>query len=478
MTTLKCGIAALGVGALLAVQVAMPGRTPVGAATRVGTVPRAIMPHDDTATAQAEQTAAANQSATAQAYASATELAVELSTAQARAYATATSVAQQTATAGAQQTATAAAQQTSAAVAMATTLAQWTATVAAQRTAAAAAGQTSTAIAGQTATAAAQLNNRPSATATANPTATPTLPVPTVAPPATSTPSPQPTAATSGPAKPSLNVALQPSLVLAGATARIAVSYQPNALVDLRVGLTGAGPIRTLRLTDSRGHLVFSLAIPRTIRLRNGRTTANVSVLAAVGTWHRLGTIAPVLRSGTVQRLRVTNTPRTYVRANITFPDGRTTSLFGLTDATGHVTLAIAVPNGIKPSDTAPSKVDVLALTNAHLARAMRTLSISDMVIGVTPGSFSNCVQTQMIHVAYQANTSLKVVLILPHNKRLTFDARTDDAGNAALPITLRYAKVVSPVRIDVQARDARANVQRVEQITETVTLPPECRAI
>jgi hypothetical protein len=180
-------------------------------------------------------------------------------------------------------------------------------------------------------------------TGTALPTNTPTVIIvggtPTATPTSTPTPSP----------RPALGVTVLQPLVRPGATQHIAVSYVAHALVQASVAFPGVRPFALRGRTDSHGHLVLTVTVPRTIKLSHGRATALVA-MSAVGDKGR-AQVTRVLRISdmvlSVARGRLVNCMQTAtvhvayhanapLRVVLLFPHGRRLTLSTRTDEHGH----------------------------------------------------------------------------------------------------------------------------------------------
>ncbi len=470
----------------------------------------------DPSTCPATETAAAQQTAAQQtADAAATQTAAAQQTANVTPTPTTGPDLTQTAQAGETQTASAATQQaaateTSVAETLvagipgaATRAAQFSATAAAQQSATAAAQQSATAAAQETATMSAQqatqaaveltsIAEQSTATALARRSPTPSSPPP---PPATNTPpptatsqaapsAPQPTVASHQPtpqASPTaaglahLSATLAPPLVRPGDKATLTIVGQPQAFIDVAIAFPGIAPLRLMAMTDSHGRVTFTIVVTGHARLSKGRATVHVTVSAYSGAWQRLGTLSPALHAGAVAHIVVTTSPQTYFHANVSFSNRATTTLYGLTDAKGRATLSVTVP--AKAQAAGPTHITVYRLAGAQRQQVSTTLNLSDMLVNLTSGTLTNCIQTQTVHVRYLGNVPLQILLMLPNNTHLPFTSRTDGHGDASIPVTLKFTRAASPVRIAVQARDARPHVSRAEQISVNVPLPKACSA-
>jgi hypothetical protein len=138
-------------------------------------------------------------------------------------------------------------------------------------------------------------------------------------------------------------------LVRPGATQHIAVSYVAHALVQASVAFPGVRPFALRGRTDSHGHLVLTVTVPRTIKLSHGRATAPVALLAVSNKGRaqvtRVLGISDMVLS--VSRGRLVNCmqtatvhvayhPNTPLRVVLLFPHGRRLTLSTRTDQHGH----------------------------------------------------------------------------------------------------------------------------------------------
>jgi hypothetical protein len=275
-----------------------------------------------------------------------------------------------------------------------------------------------------------------------------------------------------------LRVDVLPSLVQPGGSARVAVSYVKNALVQVNVHLPQQHPFWLSGTTDSHGHLTLAVRVPRHVPLRHGHAVVSLDVRAMAGPWHSLATLSAVVRPGATRHINVSYTPQTPVRALVTVPGARPLRLFGVTDSQGHLQLSLMVPRGITVHQgRTTAHVAVFAWAGTQHARATRTLAISDMVVSVTLGPLVNCLQTQTVHVAYHPNVPLRIVLLFPHNHQLALTAHTDRQGGATVSVRLAYVKAPNPLHSGVEAIDTSVRPPRLERIAFAVALPPACRS-
>jgi hypothetical protein len=187
--------------------------------------------------------------------------------------------------------------------------------------------------------------------------------------------------------------------------------------------------------------------------------------------------LEPLVRPGATQHIAVSYVARALVQASVAFPGVRPFSLRGRTDSHGHLVLTLTVPRTIKLSHgRATALVVMSAVSDKGRAQVTRVLSISDMVLSVAHGHIVNCMQTATVHVAYHANTPLRVVLLFPHGRHLTLRTRTDRHGMAMVRARVTYVHANSPVRINVQASDAAAGARRMERTAFRVALPTACQ--
>jgi hypothetical protein len=236
---------------------------------------------------------------------------------------------------------------------------------------------------------------------TATPTNTPALVVvvstggaATATPPATSPGSPTPrpvgllpqmhTVRSSGPA---LRATVLEPLVRPGATQRIAVSYVAHALVQASVAFPGVRPFALRGRTDSHGHLVLTVTVPRTIKLGHGRATALVT-MSAVSDKGRAqvtrvlsisdmvlsvasGHIVNCMQTATV---RVAYHPNAPLRVVLLFPHGRHLTLSTRTDEHGNAMVRARVTYVHANS---PVRIGVQASDAAAGARRMESTAFS-----------------------------------------------------------------------------------------------------
>jgi hypothetical protein len=266
-------------------------------------------------------------------------------------------------------------------------------------------------------------------------------------------------------------------LVRPGTVQQVDVAYLALALVQATVTFPGAGAVSAYSVTDSHGHATLAVWVPWTVRLHNGRATAQVLVRGVAGPWHWLTTLAPVVQPGSTRQLTVSASPNTPVRAVVTIPGMRPFTLFGITGSHGRLTLTLTVPRSVTfRAGHATALVAVATVAPRRQAQVRRTLAISDMVVGLASSPIVSCWQMQTVHVAYYAHAPLRIVLLFPHGQHLSVDTRTDGLGNALAQVRLHYVRADSPVRIVVQASDATRGAHRMEGATVSVLLPQECQ--
>jgi hypothetical protein len=238
-------------------------------------------------------------------------------------------------------------------------------------------------------------------TATAAPTSTP-VPVvvvstggaatatPTATSPSAPTPRPVgrlPQTHTLHASGPALRVTVLEPLVRPGATQHIAVSYVAHALVQARVAFPGVRPFSLRGRTDSRGHLVLTVTVPRTIKLRHGRATALV-VMSAVRDKRRAqvtrvlrisdmvlsvanGHIVNCMQTATVHVAYHANAP---LRVVLLFPHGRHLTLRTRTDRHGNAMVRASVTYVHANS---PVRIRVQASDAAPGAQRMESKAVS-----------------------------------------------------------------------------------------------------
>jgi hypothetical protein len=222
----------------------------------------------------------------------------------------------------------------------------------------------------------------PGGVATATPTAT--------SPPSSPTPRPvgllpqTPTVRSSGPA---LRVTVLQPPVRPGATQHIAVSYVAHALVQASVAFPGVRPFALRGRTDSHGHLVLTVTVPRTIKLSHGRATALVAMSAVSNNGRAQvtrvlsisdmvltvasGHIVNCLQTATVH---VAYHPNTPLRVVLLFPHGRHLTLSARTDQHGHAVVRARVTY---VHATSPVRIGVQASDATAGARRMESTAFS-----------------------------------------------------------------------------------------------------
>jgi hypothetical protein len=232
-------------------------------------------------------------------------------------------------------------------------------------------------------------------TGTALPTNTPTAIIvgggPTATPTATSpgAPTPRPVGVLpqTRTLRPALRVTVLQPLVRPGATQHIAVSYVAHALVQAGVAFPGVRPFALHGRTDSHGHLVLTVTVPRTIKLSHGRATALVT-MSAVSDKGRAqvtrvlsisdmvlsvarGHIVNCMQTATVH---VAYHPNTPLRVVLLFPHGRQLTLSTRTDQHGNAMVRARVTYVHANS---PVRIGVQASDAAAGARRMESTAFS-----------------------------------------------------------------------------------------------------
>jgi hypothetical protein len=187
-------------------------------------------------------------------------------------------------------------------------------------------------------------------TRTALPTNTPTAIVVGQAPTATptSTPTPSP--------RPALGVTVLEPLVRPGAPQHIAVSYVAHTLVQASVAFPGVRPFALRGTTDSHGHLVLTVTVPRTIKLNHGRATALVTMSAVSDNGRaqvtRILSISdlvlsvargPIVNCMQAATVHVAYHPNAPLRVVLLFPHGRQLTLSTRTDQHGQAMVRASV---------------------------------------------------------------------------------------------------------------------------------------
>jgi len=280
------------------------------------------------------------------------------------------------------------------------------------------------------------------------------------------------------PAGPNLQVTMLAPLVHPGAVQHIAISYVEDALVQAKIAFPGLPSLSLYDITDSHGRVTLAATVPSNVKLSKGRASAKVSVQAVSGPFHHVTTLAPSVRPGSIKLVTVSTTANTMIRADITLPGVRPFKLVTRSDKHGHATLAITVPKNVKlHNGRAVAHVDVSAVSVKRQAAATSVLNVSDMVVTVSASSIVNCVQNQVVHVAYWPHAPLRIVMRFPHNRRVTLTTHADARGNATAQVQLNYSHTTSPLNIGVQVSDMTARVRRSESIAYPVALPRVCQA-
>jgi hypothetical protein len=192
------------------------------------------------------------------------------------------------------------------------------------------------------------------------------------------------------------------------------------------------------------------------------------------GPWDLVVALAPVVYRGYVERIVVSTTPRTPVRAIVAFPGQRPLTLFGGTDGTGLLVLNVTVPPKLNRT-SAVAHVAVWRLRVRRSATATAVLHVSDMLLSVRAGPVVGCTQTSVIDVRYHPRAPLRILVWPASGRRLGFTIRADSRGHAAVRVRLSYARSHSPARITVQAGDATPGAHRTERITFRVSVPKRC---
>src|SRR5207248_9592628 len=180
-----------------------------------------------------------------------------------------------------------------------------------------------------------------------------------------------------------------------GGTVRVAVSYVEDALVKVIVYFPQQRPFWLYDTTDSHGHVTLAISVPRTVLLNHGHAVAFIFVRAMAGPWQNLARLSPVVRPGATERINVSYTPLTLVRALVTLPGMRPLRLFDVTDGHGHLQLRVTVPRHIRlRHGRAVGQVAIATLSVRRRAVAANTVHISDMVVSVAGSPIVACVQT------------------------------------------------------------------------------------
>ena len=271
---------------------------------------------------------------------------------------------------------------------------------------------------------------------------------------------------------------MRPAVVQPGAVARVSVSYLQDALVKVIVYFPRQRPFWLYDTTNRHGHATLAIRVPRNVPLDHGRALASIFVRAMVGPWRNLARLAPVVHPGATARITVSSTPLTLVRALVTLPGMPPLRFFDATDGHGHLRLSIPVPRHLHGNrGPTVAQVAVAALAPRRTAVAASPLPISDMLVSVAGTPIVDCMQTQTVHVAYRPNTRVRIRLLFPHQHQVTFTARTNRKGTAAVNVQLGYHKAPSPLRIGVEVSAASGRSPRMERIALAVRLPRACRA-
>lgn len=312
------------------------------------------------------------------------------------------------------------------------------------------------------------------------PTAVAAVPTATPASSGQSTPNKKPSPpAHHGTSGPELRVSLRTALVKPGDLQYLSVSYSEDSLVHATILFPGSQALSLYNATDAHGRLTFGVPVPRHVTLRNGRAAAPITVQAISGTWRQVSSRTARVKPGTTAHLAITAPARTLVRVYITIPGQRTMTQYTMTGPHGQATLTIKVTRHmtLRHGETsAVARVAVWTVSHKRHAQVNRTLNISDMLVGVAPSAIADCRQTQAVQVRYQPNVPLRVALLFPGQHHLTLSARTDRQGDATVRVNVTYAQALSPLRLTVQASDARPGRRRMEQTTLSVVLPPACQ--
>ena len=276
---------------------------------------------------------------------------------------------------------------------------------------------------------------------------------------------------------PLLRFSVRTPLVRPGETQHLAVSYVERSLIQALVTYPGTAPQTLYDLTDAHGRLTLALAVPHTVVLHNGRAQARIALQGLSGAFHKVTTLAPLVRPGTTTPLSVTAPAHTWVRAIVTLAGQSPRALYGRTDGRGRLRLSLAVPRTVGvPNGHAVAQVVVWALSVRQQAHVQGVLALSDLLVTVTASAVTNCQQMQVVHVTYKPRVPLRVVLQLPQGHMVTLQGRTDKRGTAAVPAHLSYAQVASPVHLSVQVVDATPHVHRSERVAYPVALPQACQ--
>lgn len=254
------------------------------------------------------------------------------------------------------------------------------------------------------------------------------------------------------------------------------VSYVAGAFVQAIIAFSNHRPATLLALANAHGRLTFTVRVPMDVMLHDGRALGRISVRAVSGTWRKLAALSPAVHPGAIARIAITYIPNAYVRANITFPGRPALSSLAVTDGHGRVTFTAPGPRTVAPHHgSAATQVVLSALSDERHAQATRAITVSDMVVSVAGSVIKSCMQTQTVQVSYRPDVPLTVVLTFPNNHRLPLSVQTDGQGIATLHVRVRYLRAQTPVRIGVQAIDARRGFHRSEQLTTIIPLPRQC---
>jgi hypothetical protein len=145
-------------------------------------------------------------------------------------------------------------------------------------------------------------------------------------------------------------------LVRPGAPQHIAVSYVAHALVQASVAFPGVRPFALRGTTDSHGHLVLTVTVPRTIKLNHGRATALVTMSAVSDNGRaqvtRILSISdlvlsvargPIVNCMQAATVHVAYHPNAPLRVVLLFPHGRQLTLSTRTDQHGQAMVRASV---------------------------------------------------------------------------------------------------------------------------------------
>lgn len=276
---------------------------------------------------------------------------------------------------------------------------------------------------------------------------------------------------------PALRVSLRAARVQPGATQYIDVSYSAGALVHATIAFPGLRAISLYGTTNSHGYLTFSPRVPRGVALRDGHATAPLLVSAMAGSWLPITAFNARLRPAATAHIDLRGPALTLIRATIMLPGRPTITLYNTTDRRGGLTLAVPIPSHLATTHgRVDARVALWRISATQQAQVRRALAISDMLVSMTPGAISDCRQTQVVRVSYWPNVPLRVTLLFPGKHGLTLQARTDALGAAAVRVNVTYTRAASPLRVSVQAVDARPQAHRLEQTAISIALPQACQ--